>query len=167
MVDFGIKKRSRNLRLCAEKTVWKLIFKMHVAFVTSRRSKRCPRMPKSTPRPPKRSQEGPRGAQEAPGSPQERPKRPQEASQSAPGASKRASRDPKSRSSCLSRCPPVFSEAPGPAAVFGRPQYCWDTSLTCKNYCTDSTSPMKTAPEGKSIFSEKLFMVIDFGKRGH
>ena len=78
----------------------------------------------------KTAQEGPRGAQEAPGSLQERPKRLQEAPKSAPGGSKRASRDPKSRSRglrtrsrtprSLPRCPQGFSEAPGPAAVFGK-----------------------------------------------
>ncbi len=78
----------------------------------------------------KTAQEGPGGAQEAPGSPPECLKRPQEAPKSAPGGSKRASRDLKSRSrglktrprapKSLPRRPQSFSEAPGPAAVFGK-----------------------------------------------
>ena len=65
----------------------------------------------------------PKRVQEAPGSPQERPKRP-------PRALKTASREPKSRSRVfkarprapkrLPRRPQGFSEAPGPAAVFGK-----------------------------------------------
>ena len=78
----------------------------------------------------KTAQEGPRGAQEAPGSPPECLKRPQEAPKSPPGGSKRASRDLKSRPRGLKTCPRApkslprrpqgFSEAPGPAAVFGK-----------------------------------------------
>ena len=62
--------------------------------------------------------------------PQGRPKTLQEAPKSAPGGFKRASRDPKSRSrglktrprapKSLPRRPQGFSEAPGPAAVFGK-----------------------------------------------
>ena len=75
---------------------------------------------------PRGSKRRPRGPRKPPGAPQE----PQEASKSAPGGSKRASRDPKSRSrglktrprapKSLPRRPQSFSEAPGPAAVFGK-----------------------------------------------
>ena len=90
-----------------------------------------------------RLQDGPRGSQEALRPPQERPKRLQEAPKSAPGGSKRASRDPK-RCQELPKTPTKlfrstwsgsrfrknkknesirpqgFSEALGPAVVFGK-----------------------------------------------
>ena len=65
-----------------------------------------------------------------PRGPKTPPRAPQEAPKSAPGGFKRASRDPKSRSrgfktrprapKTLPRRPQGFSEAPGPAAVFGK-----------------------------------------------
>ena len=70
-----------------------------------------------------RLQEGPRGPRKPPGAPQE-------ASKSAPGGFKRASRNPKSWSRGFKTRPRTpksiprraqgFSEAPGPAAVFGK-----------------------------------------------
>ena len=90
-----------------------------------------------------RLQDGPRGSQEALRPPQERPKRLQEAPKSAPGGSKRASRDPKrcqelpktptklfrstwsgsrfrKNEKIESIRPQGFSEALGPAVVFGK-----------------------------------------------
>ena len=90
-----------------------------------------------------RLQDGPRGSQEALRPPQERPKRLQEAPKSTPGGSKRASRDPKrcqelpktptrlfrstwsgsrfrKNKKSESIRPQGFSQALGPAVVFGK-----------------------------------------------
>jgi hypothetical protein len=95
LVHFGGLWGGQKLGCCDPHSVWKLTFfgmSLWCRFGSPpRRPKRHSRGPKTPPRAPK---EPPRGRQE-------RPRRLREGLKSTPGSSKRAPRDPKSRSSAL------------------------------------------------------------------